>query len=161
MIIDDNIVQRIDALRRHFPTEQALLLPLLHAIQEKEGWISREAMSEAAKFLNLPLARVVEVVSFYTMYNRKPVGKKHVQVCTNVSCFLRGADHLVHCLEKRLGVKCGETTPDGRYTLSEVECLGACGSAPVVQINDEYHENLDEKSLAQLMDRLDQELRRD
>jgi NADH-quinone oxidoreductase E subunit len=159
MIIDDNISQQIDALRPHFPTEQALLLPLLHAIQAKEGWISREAMQEAASFLHLPLARVLEVVTFYTMYNRKPVGKQHLQVCTNVACFLRGADHLVSCLEKRLGIKVGETTADGRFTLSEVECLAACGTAPVMQVNDDYYENLDEASLHQLMDRLEKEQR--
>jgi NADH dehydrogenase (ubiquinone) flavoprotein 2 len=159
MIIDETIRKQIDALRPHFPSEQALLLPLLHAIQAKEGWISRTAMQEAAQFLQLPLARVVEVVTFYTMYNRQPIGKQHLQVCTNVSCFLRGADHLVACLEKRLGIKVGETTPDGRFTLSEVECLAACGTAPVMQVNDDYHENLDEKALNQLMDRLEKEQR--
>ena len=104
------------------------------------------------------MARVEEVVSFYTMYNRKPVGKQHVQICTNIACFLRGADHLLECLEKRLGIHAGQTTADGRYTLSSVECLAACGTAPVVQVNKEYHESLDEKSLHQLMDRLDKEL---
>src|SRR6478735_10566842 len=151
MIIDQHISQRIDELRPQFPTQQALLLPLLHEIQEKEGWISKDAIKEAASFLGLPLARVEEVVSFYTMYNRKPVGKHHVQVCTNIACFLRGADHLMECLEKRLGVHDGQTTHDGRYTLTAVECLAACGTAPVVQVNKDYHENLDEKSLMQLI----------
>lgn len=158
MIIDQHISQRIDELRPQFPTEQALLLPLLHEIQAKEGWISKEAMKEAASFLHLPVARVEEVVSFYTMYNRKPVGKQHVQICTNIACYLRGADHLLQCLEKRLGIHEGQTTPDGKYTLTAVECLAACGTAPVVQVNNDYHENLDEKSLNQLMDRLDKEL---
>jgi NADH-quinone oxidoreductase subunit E len=158
MIIDQHISQRIDELRSQFPTEQALLLPLLHEIQAKEGWISKEAIKEAASFLHLPVARVEEVVSFYTMYNRKPVGKQHVQICTNIACYLRGADHLLQCLEKRLGIHEGQTTPDGKYTLTAVECLAACGTAPVVQVNNDYHENLDEKSLNQLMDRLDKEL---
>jgi NADH-quinone oxidoreductase subunit E len=158
MIIDQHISQRIDELRPQFPTQQALLLPLLHEIQEKEGWISKEAIKEAASFLQLPVARVEEVVSFYTMYNRKPVGKQHVQICTNIACYLRGADHLLECLEKRLGIHEGQTTPDGRYTLTAVECLAACGTAPVVQVNKDYHENLDERSLNQLMDRLDKEL---
>lgn len=159
MVIDQQISQRIDALRPHFPTEQALLLPLLHEIQNKEGWVSRESMKEAAEFLKLPLARVIEVATFYTMYQKKPVGKKHLQVCTNVACFLRGSDELLACLEKRLGIHCGETTADGRYTLSEVECLAACGTAPVMQVNDDYHENLDEAQALALIDRLDQELR--
>lgn len=158
MIIDQHISQRIDELRPQFPTEQALLLPLLHEIQEKEGWISKEAIKEAASFLHLAVARVEEVVSFYTMYNRKPVGKQHIQICTNIACFLRGADHLMQCLEKRLGIHEGQTTPDGRYTLTAVECLAACGTAPVVQVNKDYHENLDETSLDQLMNRLDKEL---
>ncbi len=140
MIIDQEIRAKMDKLREHLPTEQSLLLPLLHAMQAKEGWISTEAMREAATYLQLAPARVQEVVSFYTMYNRKPVGKKHVQVCTNVACFLRGADKLVTGLEERLGIHCGQTTKDGKYTLTEVECLAACGTAPVMQVNDDYYE---------------------
>ncbi len=158
-IIDSNIAKSIDEMRSHFPTEQALLIPLLHLIQAKEGWLSREAMKEAGDHLHLPLAKVMEVVTFYTMFNTKPVGKKHIQVCTNVSCFLRGADHLVACLEKRLGIHAGETTADGRYTLTEVECLAACGTAPVMQVNDDYHENLTEESVDALMNQFDQELK--
>lgn len=159
MIIDQEIMKQMDKLREHLPTEQSLLLPLLHAMQAKEGWISIEAMREAATYLGLAPARVQEVVSFYTMYNRKPVGKKHVQVCTNVACFLRGADKLVEGLEERLGIHCGQTTKDGAYTLTEVECLAACGTAPVMQINDDYYENLDAKTVNQIMDKLDSELR--
>lgn len=157
MIIDQDIKNKMDKLREHLPTEQSLLLPLLHAMQAKEGWISTEAMKEAAAYLNLQPARVQEVVSFYTMYNRKPVGKKHVQVCTNVACFLRGADKLVEGLEQRLGVHCGQTTKDGKYTLTEVECLAACGTAPVMQVNDDYYENLDATTVNQIMDKLDSE----
>ncbi|MBC7661936.1 MAG: NADH-quinone oxidoreductase subunit NuoE [Chitinophagaceae bacterium] len=158
MIIDQTIGQKMDALREHLPTEQSLLLPLLHEMQAKEGWISAEAMKEAANYLKLPFARVQEVVSFYTMYNRKPIGKKHVQVCTNVACYLRGADKLVEGLEKRLGIHCGQTTADGKYTLNEVECLAACGTAPVMQINDDYYEQLDENVINSIMDKLDREL---
>lgn len=159
MIIDQDIKEKMDKLREHLPTEQALLLPLLHEMQAKAGWISTEAMREAASYLGLAPARVQEVVSFYTMYNRKPVGKRHVQVCTNVACFLRGADKLVAGLEERLGIPCGQTTKDGAYTLSEVECLAACGTAPVMQINDDYYENLDEKTVTHIMDKMDSELR--
>ncbi len=157
MIIDQTIRQKIDEIRPQFPTEQALLLPLLHEIQDKEGWISDEAVREAAEYLHLPLARVEEVLSFYTMYQRKAVGKKHIQVCMNIACFLRGADHLMECLEQRLKIHEGETTADGRYTLTGVECLAACGTAPVIQVNKTYHENLDEKGLDELMNRLDKE----
>ncbi len=158
-IIDSNIAKSIDEMRPFFPTEQALLIPLLHHIQAKEGWISKDAMKEAGAFLHLPLSKVIEVVTFYTMFNTSPVGKKHIQVCTNVACFLRGADHLVACLEKRLGIHAGETTADGRYTLTEVECLAACGTAPVMQVNDDYHENLTEESVNSLMNQFDQELK--
>ncbi len=158
MIIDQEISLKMDGLREYLPTEQSLLLPLLHEMQAKEGWISSLAIKEAAAYLKLPVARVQEVVSFYTMYNRKPVGKKHVQVCTNVACFLRGADDLVAGLEKRLGIHCGQTTADGKYTLTEVECLAACGTAPVMQVNDDYYENLDHKVLGTIMDKLDSEL---
>ncbi|MCX6129478.1 MAG: NAD(P)H-dependent oxidoreductase subunit E, partial [Proteobacteria bacterium] len=127
-------------------------------INDKEGFVSDAAVREVSAFLDLPLARVEEVLSFYTMYNRKQVGKRHIQVCTNIACFLRGADHLMQCLERRLGIHDGQTTADGRYTLSSVECLAACGTAPVIQVNKTYHENLDEQAVDQLMNRLDKEL---
>ena len=103
MIIDDQMKKNIDGIRPHYPTEQALLLPLLHEIQAKQGWISPEASKEAADYLHLPLSKVEEVLTFYTMYNRKPIGKYHVQVCTNISCFLRGSDQIMACMEKSWG----------------------------------------------------------
>lgn len=158
MIINESIRQKIDALRPRFPTEQSLLLPLLHEIQEKEGWISNEAIKEAAAFLHLAVARVEEVVSFYTMYNREPVGKKHIQICTNIACFLRGADQLVGALEKKLCIRAGETTSDGKYTLSKVECLASCGTAPVMQVNKDYHESLNLKKVLDLIEGWDREM---
>lgn len=155
MLISQNIKQKIDAIRGDFPTEQALLLPLLHEIQAEQGWISPEAIREAANFLHLAPARVEEVVSFYTMFNREPVGKHHVQLCTNIACYLRGANHLMQCLEKRLGIREGETRSDGKFTLSAVECLAACGTAPAMQVNEQYHENLSESSLLKIIDELE------
>jgi NADH-quinone oxidoreductase E subunit len=154
VIVCETTKSKMEAIRSQFPTEQALLLPLLHEIQRKEGWISEGAMSEAAAFLHLPLAKVKEVVTFYTMYNRKPVGKYHIQVCTNIACFLRGSDQILECFEKKLGISCGETTADRKFTLSEVECLAACGTAPVMQVNDDYHENLDLKACQAIIDQL-------
>ena len=159
MALSDQTKNKIEAIRYQFPTEQALLIPLLHAIQKERGWISKEAMVEAAEFLHLPLAKVQEVVTFYTMFNQEPVGKVHLQLCTNISCWLNGSEKLLHCLEKRLNVGCGETTKDGNYTLSEVECLCACGTAPVLQVNDEYYENLSEVKLTKLMDEWDAKLK--
>jgi NADH-quinone oxidoreductase E subunit len=157
LYISPEIKQRIEKIRSSFPTEQALLLPLLHEVQEEHGWINKESMREAAAFLHLPLSKVEEVATFYTMYNKKPVGEYHVQVCTNISCFLRGSDQIVACLEKKLGVHCGETTADGKFTLSEVECLAACGTAPAVQINKDYYEDQTVDSIAQLVDKLREE----
>ncbi|MEI8348261.1 MAG: NAD(P)H-dependent oxidoreductase subunit E [Pseudomonadota bacterium] len=152
MALSQEIKTKIDDMRKVFPTSEALLIPLLHAIQEEKGHISRDSMKEAAVFLQLPFKKIREVVTFYTMFNEKPMGKVHLQFCTNIACWLKGADHLLHCAEKRLGIKCGETTPDGQFTISEVECLAACGTAPVVQVNDLYCENLDEKKLLELID---------
>jgi len=159
MMLSDSIKNKIEAIRYQFPTEQALLIPLLHAIQKEHGWISKASMQEAADFLHLPLAKVQEVVTFYTMFNQSPVGKVHLQLCTNISCWLNGSEKLLHCLEKRLNLECGQTTRDGNYTLSEVECLCACGTAPVLQVNDEYYENLSEEKLNSLMDEMDSKLK--
>lgn len=158
MALSENIKTKINGMRGNFPTEQALLLPLLHSIQEERGWVSLDSMKEAAEFLHLPLMKVREVVTFYTMYNQKPVGKAHIQICANISCWLKGADHLIECAEKKLGIKPGETTADGKFTLSEVECLGACGTAPALQMNEEYFENLSAEKLTTLIDEWSKEI---
>lgn len=158
MTISQNIENKMNELKAQFPTEQALLLPLLHLLQEERGWISLETMKEAADFLNLPLMKVREVVTFYTMYNQRPVGKAHIQICSNISCWLQGAEHLIRCAEEKLGIKCNETTKDGKFTLSEVECLGSCGTAPALQMNEIYFENLSDKKLSQLIDQWSLEL---
>jgi NADH-quinone oxidoreductase E subunit len=111
-------------------------------------------MEYIAKLLDLSPAYVGAVASFYTMFNKEPVGKFHVQVCTNLSCILLGAEHIVECLEKKLGIGLGQTSPDKRFTLSEVECLGSCGTAPVAQINDDYYENLTPEGVVRLIDEL-------
>ncbi len=155
MILDDKIKSKIDEIRSYFPTEQALLIPLLHEIQFKEGWISVEAMKEAGAYLKLPLSKVLEVATFYTMFNKKPVGKNHLQLCTNVSCYLNGSDHIKKCIEKKLGLKNGETSRDGKYTFTEVECLGACGTGPVMQVGLDYVENLTVAKTEEVLSRLD------
>ncbi len=160
MNISQNIKDAIDKIRSHFPTTQALLIPLLHEIQFEKGWISLEDQKSAAEYLGLPLSKVKEVVTFYTMFNKEPVGKVHLQLCTNISCWLNGSEKLLHCLEKRLGVSCGETTADKKYTLTEVECLASCGTAPVLQVNEQYYESLTEEKLLLLMNELDQKLAR-
>lgn len=155
MNISENIKKKMDQIRGNFPTTQALLIPLLHEIQFEKGWISLEDQKAAGEYLSLPLSKVKEVVTFYTMFNKKPVGKVHLQLCSNISCWLNGSEKLMHALESRLGVSCGQTTGDGRYTLSEVECLGSCGTGPVLQVNEQYFESLDGARLNDLMDTID------
>lgn len=152
MAISEQIKKTINGIRHQFPTEQALLLPLLHEIQNEHGWVSIESMKAAGEFLNLPLSKVREVTSFYTMYKLEPQGKVDIQICTNISCWLNGADKLVACAEKKLGIKSGETTADGKFSLSQVECLAACGTAPAMMLNEDYHESLDAPKLIQLLD---------
>lgn len=137
-----------------YPRKDAALIPLLHELQRAKGYVAEEAMDELAKFLKLPYARVKAVVTFYTMFNRAPAGKYHVQVCRNISCHMAGAPDLLGRLRDKLSIEEGDTTADGMFTLSSVECLGACGSAPVIQVNEEYFENLTLKKLDALLEDL-------
>jgi NADH-quinone oxidoreductase E subunit len=146
--------KRFDAILERYPNKEAALLPSLHLAQEVWGWISPETMVYLGKLLDLEPVKVFGVVSFYNMYNQQPVGKFHVQVCTNLSCMIRKAyDIFDHCLEK-YGVHPGGTTKDGKFTIAEVECLGSCGTAPVVQINNDYHENASVEQIDKLLDSL-------
>jgi NADH-quinone oxidoreductase E subunit len=147
-------LKRIEDLKTRYPTSKAALLPTLWIAQEQYGWISEDTMKEVASILGIPFGQVLGVVSFYSMLHRKPVGKFHLQVCTNISCQLLGAEKLADYLCKKCGVKLGETSADGRYTVSEVECLGSCGTAPMMQINDEYYENLTKERIDHILLRL-------
>lgn len=143
-----------DLLTR-YPERQAALLPTLWLAQHEFGWLSEEALAYVADLMELPAARVAGVASFYTMYYKEPVGAYHFQVCRTLSCALRGAQDIIGCIEKRLNIKAGETTPDKKFTLSEVECLASCGTAPMMQLNnDEYIENLTVESTLALIDEL-------
>lgn len=146
--------KKLEKLLTRYPTKEAALLPALHLAQKEFGWVSPEVEEYVAKTLELPPVRVHGVATFYTMYNKKPVGRYHVQVCTNIGCSLLGSDNLVKYISRKLGIKPGETSQDGKFTLSEVECLGSCGTAPVMQINDDYHESLTEKRIDEILDGL-------
>jgi len=141
-------------LEPRYPTKVALLLPALHAAQDEYHWLPPEVLDEVAQYIGIHPAQVREVASFYTMYDLKPVGKNHLKICTNVACALRGAEGIVKHCEKKLGIKLGETTRDRKFTLHEEECLGACGTAPAMMLNDEYHENLDVRRMDEILDRL-------
>jgi len=135
--------------------QQSAVMPLLDLAQrQNNNWLSRAAIDYVADLLEMPRIRALEVASFYTMYNLKPVGRHFVQVCTTTPCWLRGSDEVLHACERRLGIKPGQTTEDGQFTLIEVECLGACVNAPMMQIGDDYFEDLDAASTERILDAL-------
>lgn len=151
-----DIVQR-------YPTNRAALLPVLFLAQKEFGWISVVVMDYVAKRLELTPAQVLNTATFYTMYNKQPVGKCHIQVCTTLSCAFRGGYELIEKLEDRLGIRLGETSADGNFTLTEVECLASCGTPPMFQVTDskgeiEYFENLDDQRLDEVLESLNQKL---
>lgn len=137
-----------------YPRRDAALIPLLLELQREAGYVPEDGMDALAALLGLPYARVKAVVTFYTMFNREPVGKYHLQLCRNISCHMAGAPGLLARLKEKLGIEEGETTRDGLFTLSTVECLGACGAAPAMQVNEDYFEKLDEAKLDALLDDL-------
>ncbi len=138
-------------LKRYEARESAIIPCLYLAQSENKGWINAEVISELASLMDIPESRINEVFKFYTMFNQKPVGKFHVQVCTNISCALEGGRELATHICKELNVKYDEVTPDGRFTVSKVECLGSCGTAPMMQVNERYHENLTHESAMNLL----------
>lgn len=144
-------LRELDNLRKRFPNSKALTLPLLWMLQKEHGWISPEAMRYAAALLEVPLRHIYGVVTFYTMFNTRPVGTYHLQVCTNVSCMLRGGEELRDHVCRHLGISAGETTPDAKFTVTEVECLGSCGTAPMMQVNDDFYENLSPEQVTKLL----------
>jgi NADH-quinone oxidoreductase subunit E len=154
-VLSEQAKAEIAKLRAQYPDARSVLMPALTLAQkENKGWLSLPVMEEVADFLDIPAAEVKSVASFYTMYNQKPVGKYHIQVCTNISCSLLGAEHIVEHLSRKLHIAEGETTRDGKFTLSTVQCLGSCGTAPVMQINDQYYENLTEAKVDEILKEL-------
>jgi len=142
-------------LVKQYPKErqQSAVLPLLDMAQRQNGgWLSPQALEYVAGYIGMPYVKIIEVASFYSMFNLKPVGKYHIQVCGTTPCWLNGAEKIMADLQKNLKIKCGQVTADGMFSLAEVECLGACINAPVVQVNDDYHENVydAEKMIQQL-----------
>lgn len=147
----------IASILARYPVKRSALLPLLYLAQEEEGYVTEAAMTEIAGILKLTPPQVYETVTFYTMLNLKPVGKFHIQVCKSLMCALVGSDTVLDWLKSKLGVRPGETTPDRMFTVSAVECLAACGTGPMMQINEDYYERLTEEKV----DRILADLRRD
>lgn len=137
--------------------QKSAMLPLLDLAQKQnDGWLSIAVIEYVANYISEPFMRAYEVATFYTMYNIKPVGKYHIQVCGTTPCWLRGADDIMKSCEKHTKTRCGETSKDNMFTISEVECLGACVNAPVIQINDDYYEDLDSKKIGDIIKKLKQ-----
>jgi NADH-quinone oxidoreductase subunit E len=145
---------KIAGIIARYAEKRGALLPLLWLAQEEHGHISEEAMREIARLLDLTPPQVYETVTFYTMYNRRPVGRYHIQVCRSLMCALVGTEILLGWLTTRLGITTGQTTPDGLFTLSQVECLASCGTGPMMQINDDYFESLTQDKVNRILDDL-------
>ena len=145
-------LKQFEATVARYPKKEAAMLPVLYLAQKEFGHLGAEAIEYVARLMEQSPARVHGVVSFYTMYNVKPIGRHHIQVCRTLSCALGGAERITGLIKKKLGIEPGQTTPDGRFTLSEVECLASCGTAPMMQVNDGYYENLTEEKVGEILD---------
>lgn len=146
--------KRFEGIVGRYPKKEAALIPVLYLAQQEFGYLSVEAMEYVAGIMELPPARVYSVVSFYTMLNMKPIGRYHVQVCRTLPCNLMGAERVTAHVKRKLGIELGDTTPDGQFTLTQVECLASCGTAPMMQINENYYENLTEERLDEIIESL-------
>ena len=149
--------KKVKAILKKYPKERAnsAVIPLLWLAQKQHhNWLPLAAIEHIADFLNTPTIKILEVATFYTMFNLQPVGKNFIQVCRTLSCWMRGAGQITQTCKKHLGVGLGEVTDDGKFSIAEVECLGACANAPIVQINDDYYEDLTPEGIIELIDKL-------
>lgn len=147
-------LKRIEKARSKYPTALAAVMDTVYIAQEQNGYISTEVMTEIADVLGIDKVSVLSVVTFYTMYHTKPMGKYHVQVCTNVSCMLRGGYQLWDQVKSKLGLDHMQVTADGKFSLEEVECMGACGYAPMIAVNEDFYENLTKEKVEEILDSL-------
>ncbi|HEX5638518.1 MAG TPA: NADH-quinone oxidoreductase subunit NuoE [Burkholderiaceae bacterium] len=156
MSVVERLIPEFEKLKKRLPPsfDSTLVLPFLHRVQDERGYVAEEDIVALTDYLGVPRMQIEQVLSYYTMFRRKPIGRWHLQACRNVTCSMRGSERLVDALSRKLGIKPGQTTADGRVTLSEVECLGSCGTAPVVMVNEAYHENLSIEKLDELLGRL-------
>ena len=147
-------LKQFDEIVSRYPEQKSAVLPVLYMAQKEFGHLSQEAIEYVAKLMDIPAVRLYGIVTFYTMFNMKPVGRHHLQVCRTLPCALLGSERITNYLKKKLGINLGETTSDGKFTLSEVECLASCDTAPVMQINDDYCENLSEEKVDKVIENL-------
>jgi len=152
-----HLIPEFEKLKARFPAgfESSLVLPCVRRIQEDRGFVADSDIDGLVEYLGVPRIQIEEVLSYYTQFRRKPIGRWHVQTCRNVSCSMCGAERIMAHLKDKLAIAPGETTTDGRITFSTVECLGSCGTAPVVMVNDTYHESMSIEKLDALLQKLD------
>ncbi len=146
--------KKLDEIVSHYPYKKAGVMGALWLAQEQNGWISGEVMKEIAGQLEITLEEVLGVVTFYTMYNKNPMGKFHLQVCTNVSCMLRGGYQIYNYVKDKLGIDNKQVTDDKLFSLEEVECMGSCGTAPMVAVNEDYYENINIEEVDKILESL-------
>jgi NADH-quinone oxidoreductase subunit E len=154
MMFSPEAEKKIDELIAKYPQKRSAMIPMLFIAQAERGYLSDEVMEYVGRRLGLTYLDVMTTASFYTMFYRQPIGRYNIQLCTSISCWLCGCDEIKKHLEKKLGIKVGATTPDGRFTLTEVECLGSCGTGPAMQVNFDYHENLTPQQVDEILDKL-------
>jgi NADH-quinone oxidoreductase E subunit len=157
-MISEQAKQRMRDIAARYPVARSAVMPALYIAQQEEGYITQDGLQAVAEAIGMTVDDVESVATFYTMYYQHQPGKKVIKVCTSISCYLRNCDALVDHLEKRLGIKRGETTPDGNFTLMTAECLASCGTAPVLQVNDEFVENITLEMADALVDAWEKEL---
>jgi NADH-quinone oxidoreductase subunit E len=155
-MLSESLLKKFDELIARYPLKRSAIVPLLLYAQDEVGYVSDEVVTEVARRVEVRPIEVTEVIGYYSMLHRQPVGKYNVQVCTNISCMLRGADEIFEHCAKKLGIGHKQTTPDGLFTLEEVECLGACCGAPAMQVNYDYYENLTPEKIDALIEELKQ-----
>jgi NADH-quinone oxidoreductase E subunit len=150
---EDNL-KRVEASLAKYPQKRAAIMPVLYIAQEQNGFISGEVMTEVANLLEIIPEDVLGVVTFYTMYHQQPMGKYHIQVCTNISCMLKGGYEIYERVKEKLGLDNMQVSPDKLFSLEEVECMGSCGTAPMLAVNEDYFENLTKESTDQILESL-------
>ena len=153
-MLSDALKQKFDAVIARYPVKRSAIVPLLMFAQDEEGFVTEEAIQEIARRVGVRPIEVIEDIGYYSMLHRHPIGRYNIQVCTNISCMLRGGEQILEHCSKKLGIGHKQTTPDGHFSLEEVECLGACCGAPAMQVNYDYHENLTPEKIDQLIDEL-------
>ncbi len=147
-------LQKIDGILKKYPVKKPAVMPVLYLAQEQNGYISNEVIREVAATLDITPEEVLGVVTFYTMYHQKPMGKYHIQICTNVSCMLRGGYDLYDKVKEKLGIDNMQVTEDQTFSIEEVECMGSCGTAPMIAVNEDYCENLTKEKVVEILDSL-------